>query len=73
MPRLDDDSPMPFGKYRGKAMAEVPASYLLWLYRQTTKLDTSVHAYIIDNLDVLKKEEEEEKQKYRKNYGKHNS
>ena len=29
---LDDNSPMPFGKYRGKKMIDVPASYLLWLY-----------------------------------------
>lgn len=26
-----DSTPMPFGKYDGKKLANVPASYLLWL------------------------------------------
>jgi uncharacterized protein (DUF3820 family) len=25
---------MPFGRYKGKPLAEVPASYLLWLARE---------------------------------------
>ena len=29
---LKDADPMPFGKYRGKRMDEVPASYLHWLW-----------------------------------------
>ena len=28
-----DDSRMPFGKYRGLAMKDIPATYLLWLLR----------------------------------------
>lgn len=24
---------MPFGKYKGKSMADVPASYLLWVHK----------------------------------------
>lgn len=32
--RLRDTDPMPFGKYQGTAMANVPDSYLLWLYRK---------------------------------------
>ncbi|HAH35135.1 MAG TPA: hypothetical protein DCY95_01685 [Algoriphagus sp.] len=30
--RLRDTDPMPFGKYQGTPMANVPDSYLLWLY-----------------------------------------
>lgn len=29
---LTDNSPMPFGKYKGTKLENVPASYLIWLY-----------------------------------------
>lgn len=29
---LTDDSKMPFGKYKGCVMVDVPASYLHWLW-----------------------------------------
>lgn len=57
---LKDDSPMPFGKYKGEAMVDVPASYLLYLYRSPGKGHSNVDAYIRDNLQVLKKQEKEE-------------
>lgn len=56
---LTDNDIMPFGKYRGEAMANVPASHLLWLkekfekdgaYGRDGKL---VNQYIKDNLEVL--------------------
>jgi len=59
---LQDDSPMPFGKHKGTAMANVPASYLLWLRdKQGTakpfgEESQAVQDYIRDNLDALKKE-----------------
>ena len=31
MDKLEDDSPMPFGKHKGELLEDVPASYLLWL------------------------------------------
>ena len=31
---MDDNTPMPFGKYKGEVMCNVPASYLLWLLRE---------------------------------------
>lgn len=52
---LTDTSEMPWGKHQGKAMIEVPADYLLWLY-DNNKCSGSVLDYIKDNLDVLKKE-----------------
>ena len=52
---LNDESPMPWGKYKGDKMENVPASYLLWLYKNQ-KCSIDVKEYIVDNLDVLKKE-----------------
>lgn len=34
--KLTDESLMPFGKHKGEKMANVPASYLLWLYDEYT-------------------------------------
>lgn len=59
---LTDESPMPFGKHRGKAMANVPAKYLLWLWDQNQgqkpfgEDSKSVQLYISQNLDALKLE-----------------
>lgn len=46
---------MPFGKHRGKAMIDVPAPYLLWLYNSCCD-HAGVKQYITDNLDALNKE-----------------
>jgi uncharacterized protein (DUF3820 family) len=53
--QITDNTPMPFGKYRGKAMANVPAQYLLWLFDQGCD-HPGVKQYIINNLEGLKKE-----------------
>ena len=59
---LTDESSMPFGKHKGTEMANVPASYLLWLYGQYNQqkpfgeASIAVKDYILDNLDALKKE-----------------
>lgn len=53
---------MPFGKYKNQKMANVPASYLLWLY-DNDKCGSYVKEYIEDNLDVLKVEVDREKYK----------
>lgn len=52
---LTDRDLMPFGKYRGKALANVPAAYLLWLYNEGCNHE-GVRKYIINNLDVLQRE-----------------
>lgn len=55
MSKLTDDSPMPFGKYQGTKMANVPAPYLLYLHDK--KCDhPAVAFYIKTNLDILQKE-----------------
>lgn len=59
---LEDDSRMPFGKYKGTQMANVPASYLLWLWEKqgSTKpfgeASQAVQRYILDNLEALRME-----------------
>jgi len=52
---LYDENPMPFGKYKGEKMANVPATYLMWLYDEN-KCNKEVRDYIEDNLEVLKTE-----------------
>lgn len=56
---LDDTSPMPFGKYRGQPMQDVPASYLHWLWTQGKSHEVKtdpVAEYINRNLSALKQE-----------------
>ena len=52
---MDDNSIMPFGKYKGEKMANVPSEYLIWLY-ENSKVYGGVKEYIKENLDVLKSE-----------------
>jgi len=59
MVSLNDDSLMPWGKYKGYNMANVPASYLLWLY-DNNKCDGQVKDYILDNLSFLREEYKKE-------------
>lgn len=53
--KLTDSSPMPFGKYKGDKMINVPSAYLIWLY-DNGKCSGILKEYIADNLDVLRKE-----------------
>ncbi len=46
---------MPFGKYKGKAMINVPAVYLIWLLEKGCD-HRGVMNYIQDNLAALKQE-----------------
>lgn len=53
--KLTDKSLMPYGKYKGVEMANVPADYLLWLY-DNEKCSNEVKDYIVDNLEILRME-----------------
>lgn len=53
---LQDNDKMPFGMHKGKAMIEVPAQYLLYIYNNGMCSDSRVRTYIESNLDALKKE-----------------
>lgn len=44
-----DKTLMPWGMHKGKALANVPDSYLLWLYTEN-KAHGDLRAYIKDNL-----------------------
>lgn len=50
-----DTTPMPWGRHKGKAMANVPADYLLWLLN-CKYIDGPLKTYIVNNLDALKKD-----------------
>ena len=52
---MNDESLMPFGKYKGEKMANVPPDYLIWLY-DNNKCYGQLKDYIFDNMDVLKSE-----------------
>lgn len=52
---MDDNSLMPFGIHKGKALINVPADYLLFLYTGNYA-HGELKEYIIDNLEVIKQE-----------------
>jgi Putative quorum-sensing-regulated virulence factor len=60
--KLTDKSLMPFGKHRGTEMANVPASYLMWLFEgwEETPPKTAeakqVLEYVEANKDLLERE-----------------
>lgn len=64
MKEYDDLTPMPFGKYKGTPLQDVPADYLHYLWssglknpnQQPTSWNESLHHYIKKNLHALKKE-----------------
>ena len=55
---LTDLSPMPFGKYQGTPMQDVPARYLHWLWTNGLEEDrySDVAGYIRGSVDALKDE-----------------
>lgn len=53
--KLTDESTMPYGKYQGVKMADVPAEYLLWL-NENKRWSWEVKDYILENLDVLQEQ-----------------
>ena len=58
MNELNDMSRMPFGKFTGKPMGQVPADYLhfLWTHGMKDDKQSNVADYIRRNLSALKKE-----------------
>ena len=58
---MTDNDLMPWGKYKGKKMINVPASYLLWLWdewglQKSGELHRQLREYVRDNLQALRKE-----------------
>lgn len=60
MVRYTDTTIMPFGMHKGKALVNVPASYLLFLYYGDLR-EGALYDYIKMNLDVLMEQEKREK------------
>lgn len=52
---LNENSPMPYGKYEGKQLKDVPADYLLWLY-YNDRASREIEEYVERNLEALKEE-----------------
>jgi uncharacterized protein (DUF3820 family) len=61
MQKLTDESKMPYGKYKGTKMANVPASYLLYIKEQGYA-SHDVAEYILENLKAIIIEIEKEKE-----------
>ena len=77
--KFTDESVMPFGKHKGKKMANVPAQYLLWIWENTNRginnafyrINRNVFDYIEQNLKDLKieaKREQNEQQNTHSTY-----
>lgn len=49
---MTDESIMQFGMHKGKALANVPYSYLKWLY-ESGKCYGELKAYIEDNAEII--------------------
>lgn len=52
---MNDSDKIQFGVYKGTALANVPADYLLWLF-DNQKCYGQLKEYIIENKEVLVKE-----------------
>ena len=52
---MDDNSTMPFGKYRNEKLANVPPEYLIWIY-ENDKSYGALRKYIEDNMITLRAE-----------------
>lgn len=61
MKQLQDTDQMPFGKYKGEPMQDVPVNYLHWLWSNGGKDDRqgNVADYIRRNINALKQENED--------------
>lgn len=52
---------MPWGTHKGTPMGEVPADYLLWLFKQTWIRDwPDIHTYLVENQAALLSEQDDE-------------
>ena len=51
-----DTTIMSFGKFKGRALANVPANYLLYLYDNRMISNQALLLYVERNMDALRKE-----------------
>lgn len=53
---MTDESLMTFGAHKGKALADVPDEYFLWLWRQdwfAAKKSSELYKYIKANMEAI--------------------
>ena len=55
-PAYTDDDRITFGKWKGERLADIPASYLHWLWTQRPLNSIKLENYIFNNIEALKKE-----------------
>ena len=68
IPEYTDKTILHYGnKHRGKALANVPASYLLFIYNEEYTMPPQLKKYIKDNLEALQKEDKMEKAQFNRN------
>lgn len=53
--KYDDNTIMPFGVFKGKKLANIPADYLLWLF-VNKRTNPPLKIYIEQNMQILEKE-----------------
>jgi uncharacterized protein (DUF3820 family) len=55
-----DKTIMTFGKHKGKALANVPGEWFIWLWEESGQgiriYDKQLKAYIVDNMQAFKME-----------------
>lgn len=51
----NDETLMPFGIHKGKALEDVPDRYFLFLHENGKINDKKLEAYILENLDAIMK------------------
>lgn len=66
---ITDDTIISFGKYKGNKLANVPASYLIWL-KDNQRLPHEYNLYFQNNIDVLYQEAKLEEDAKKSNYAK---
>jgi uncharacterized protein (DUF3820 family) len=70
---MTDETPMPFGKWKGTLMINVPGSYLLWLWDtldEDQPRNEEILGYIRNNLTTIEaevKRNANNKQTFRRN------
>lgn len=64
-----DQTLMPSGKYKGVALANIPANWFLWIKNTYgIQKDSPLDVYIIENYALLRQQAEQEEKDYKRNY-----
>ena len=78
--KFDHNDIMPIGKYKGREMKDVPASYLLWWYYDKLESDSLINmsltfklirGYIKENLQFLIEKKSVEQNEWKNNIQQH--